>query len=145
MQRPNRRDFFSRIGDGLHGAALAWLLNGELAASETRSTYDQKPRQPDFAPRAKSVIHLFMNGGPSQVDLFDHKPELEKHAGAAAPRDIANQLEFTDEVGTLMPSPYGFSRHGQCGMEISDLLPGLGSVADDITLIRSMYGEHFNH
>ncbi len=65
MQRPNRRDFFSRIGDGLHGAALAWLLNGELAAGETRSTYDQKPRQPHFVPRAKSVIHLFMNGGPS--------------------------------------------------------------------------------
>ena len=145
MKRPNRRDFFSRIGDGIHGAALAWLLQGELSASGGRTTYDQKPRDPHFDPKAKSVIHLFMNGGPSQVDLFDHKPELEKHAGAPAPRDLANQLEFTDEVGTLMPSPYKFRKHGQCGMEISDLMPGLATVVDDITLVRSMHGEHFNH
>jgi len=152
--QPSRRDFFSRIGDGLHGAALASLLGNDLfsaspaqaaTASGRRKTYDHKLRQPHFEPKAKSVIHLFMNGGPSQVDLFDHKPMLEKHAGSAPPRDIVNQIEFTDEIGGLMPSPYSFSRRGKSGMEISDLLPRFGEVVDDITLIRSMYGEHFNH
>ena len=145
MKKPHRRDFFSRIGDGLHGAALAWLLRQDLGASERRTSYNQRPRWPHFEPTAKSVIHLFMNGGPSQVDLFNPKPELEKYAGAEAPREIVNQIEFTDEVGTLMPSPYRFRKQGECGMEISELLPGLGGVVDDVTLIRSMYGEHFNH
>ncbi len=149
-----RRGFFSRIGDGVHGAALASLLGNELfdadralAASvePTRKTFDQKPLAPHFEPKAKAVIHFFMNGGPSQVDLFDPKPTLEKFAGSAPPRDIVNQIEFADEVGTMLPSPYRFSKHGQSGMELCELLPHLGEVADDITLIRSMYGEHFNH
>ena len=150
--KPSRRDFFSRVGDGLHGAALATLLGNDLfdanplvASTPERESYDQKPRVPHFEPKAKSVIHLFMNGGPSQVDLFDHKPLLEKHAGSPPPRDIVAQIEFTDEIGGMMPSPYKFSHRGKCGMEISDLLPHLGEVVDDITLIRSMYGEHFNH
>ena len=151
--KPSRRDFFSRVGDGLHGAALASLLGHDLfdanpalaASTGERESYDQKPRAPHFEPKAKSVIHLFMNGGPSQVDLFDHKPLLEKYADSAPPRDIVAQLEFTDEIGGMMPSPYKFSRRGKCGMEISDLMPHLGEVVDDITMIRSMYGEHFNH
>ena len=149
---PSRRDFFSRIGGGLHGAALAALLGNDLfdanpltASTPQRESYDHKPRRPHFEPKAKSVIHLFMNGGPSQVDLFDHKPLLEKYAGSPPPRDIVTQIEFTDEIGGMMPSPYKFSRRGKCGMEISDLLPHFGEVVDDITLIRSMYGEHFNH
>ena len=137
----SRREFFSRLGDGLHGAALATLLSGDLAASGVR-TYDLKARPPHFQPRATSVIHLFMNGGPSQVDLFDRKPALERLAGSAAPRDIINQIEFANEVGGLLPSPYEFKRHGESGMELSSLLPHLGEVADDITLVRSMYGEH---
>src|SRR5438132_13408425 len=86
-----------------------------------------------------------MDGGPSQVDLFDPKPALQKFAGAAAPRDILNQIEVANEVGGLLPTPFKFLRRGRCGMEISELLPQLGECADDITLIRSMYGEHFNH
>ena len=86
-----------------------------------------------------------MNGGPSQVDLFDPKPELARLAGSAPPRDILNKIEFADQVGGLLPSPYKFNRHGRCGMELTELLPHLGEVVDDITLIRSMYGEHFNH
>ena len=153
-QSPSRRDFFSRFSDGLHGAALASLLGADLFSTNpaqaapavgSRKVYDQKARQPHFEPKAKSVIHLFMNGGPSQVDLFDRKPMLEKHAGSPPPRDIVNEIEFTDEIGGLMPSPYSFSRRGNCGMEISDMLPHFGEVVDDITLIRSMYGEHFNH
>jgi hypothetical protein len=91
------------------------------------------------------VIHLFQNGGPSQVDLFDPKPTLQKFAGTAPSRDIVNEIEFADQIGTMLPSPFSFRRYGKCGMELSELLPNLGECADEITLIRSMYGEHFNH
>ena len=146
----NRRSFFSRIGDGIHGAALATLLGADLYsgrpafASESRVRGFQ-PRQPHFEAKADAVIHLFMNGGPSQVDLFDPKPALAKHAGKEAPRDILNQLESPQQVGGFLPSPYKFAKHGQSGMEVSEALPHLAGGVDDITLIRSMYGEHFNH
>ena len=144
-----RREFFSRIGDGLYATALATLLGDDLfpanPALAGNGTHDLKPRAPHYRPQAKSVIHLFMNGGPSQVDLFDPKPELARLAGSAPPRDILNKIEFADQVGGLLPSPYKFKRHGHCGMELTELLPHLGEVVDDITLIRSMYGEHFNH
>jgi hypothetical protein len=145
----SRRDFFSRIGNGLHGAALASLLGADLIPAATTEggprVYDLKVRPPHFAPKAKAVIHLFMNGGPSQVDLFDPKPALQKYAGTPPSRDIVSEIEFADQVGSVLPSPFQFSRHGKCGMELSELLPHLGGCADDITLIRSMYGEHFNH
>lgn len=147
QNQPSRRDFFSRIGNGLHGVALASLLGGgRLAATEAGPRmYDLKVRPPHFAPKAKAVIQLFMNGGPSQVDLFDPKPALQKFAGSPPSRDIVSEIEFADQIGSVLPSPFKFSKHGQCGMELSELLPHLGEVADDITLIRSMYGEHFNH
>ena len=149
----SRREFFSRFADGLHGSALAWLLGGDLFSSnpslastaEGHGPYDLKPKAPHFKPKAKSVIHLFMNGGPSQVDLFDPKPMLSKHAGSAAPRDIVNQIEFANEVGGLLPSPFQFAKHGKSGMEVSELLPHLSECVDDMALIRSMYGDHFNH
>jgi hypothetical protein len=126
----SRRGFFTRMADGVHGAALAALAAPAVAAGPAR---------------AKAVIHLFMNGGPSQVDLFDPKPLLQRLAGSAPPRDIANEIEFTNEVGGMLPSPFAFKRYGKSGIEISELLPGLGSVIDDVCLIRSTYGEHFNH
>src|SRR5436190_3899308 len=96
----SRRDFFSRFGSGLHGAALASLLSHELAAAAVvdhgPKLYDLKPKQPHVTPKAKAVIHLFQNGGPSQVDLFDPKPALQKFAGTAPSRDIVNQIEFAD-------------------------------------------------
>jgi uncharacterized protein DUF1501 len=149
----SRRDFFSRIGDGLHGSALAWLLGSDLFSAnlalaanvEGQGPYDLKPKPSHFQPKAKSIIHLFMNGGPSQVDLFDPKPILSKFAGSAAPRDIVNQIEFTNQVGGLLPWPFKFAKHGKSGIEVSELLPHLSECVDDITLIRSMYGEHFNH
>ncbi|MDE2926004.1 MAG: DUF1501 domain-containing protein [Acidobacteriota bacterium] len=145
-----RREFFSRLSDGLYGTALATLLGEDLYSSSNpalagNGVHDLKPRAPHYRPQAKAVIHLFMNGGPSQVDLFDPKPELARLAGSAPPRDILNKIEFADQVGGLFPSPYKFKRRGRCGMELSELLPHLGEVVDDITLIRSMYGEHFNH
>jgi Protein of unknown function (DUF1501) len=149
----SRREFFSRIADGLHGSALAYLLgsdlfsgNSTLAASvQEHGPYDLKPKAAHFQPKARSVIHLFMNGGPSQVDLFDPKPMLSKFAGSAAPRDIVNQIEFANQVGGFLPSPFKFAKHGKSGIEVSELLPHLSKCVDDIALVRSMYGEHFNH
>ncbi len=142
----SRRGFFSRFGDGLQGAALASLLGADLYANEASPrVYDLAPRPPHFPVKTKAVIHLFMNGGPSQVDLFDPKPALAKFAGSAPPRDLASQIEFTDQAGGILPSPFTFKRYGKSGIELSELLPGLGEVIDDVCLVRSMYGEHFNH
>ena len=142
----SRRTFFNRMADGVHGAALLSLFGADLgAASEGSKVYDLKPKQPHFSPKAKAVIHLFQNGGPSQVDLFDPKPALRKFAGTAPSRDIVNEIEFADQIGTMLPSPFAFRPYGKCGMELTELLPNLGECADDLTLIRSMFGEHFNH
>ena len=149
---PTRRCFFSRVGDGLHGAALAYLLGQDLfspsvalAESSDQRVYDLEERNPHFEPKAKSVIQFFMNGGPSQVDLFDPKPALQMYAGQAPGRDLANDIEFINEAGGLMPSPYKFAKRGQSGLEISEILPHLSEHADDIALIRSMFTTHFNH
>ena len=103
----SRRTFFSRVSDGLHGAALAYLLGGDLFSSNpalaaTRNRVnDLRPRNPHFEPKATSVIQFFMNGGPSQVDLFDPKPALTKYAGQPPGRDLANDIEFINEAGVL--------------------------------------------
>ena len=129
---------------------MASLLASDLFPSNTGRpedprAYDLKPRVPHYQPRAQSVIHLFMNGGPSQVDLFDPKPALEKYSGQPPGRDLANDIEFIDEAGGFMPSPYRFTKHGQSGMEVSELLPHLSQHVDDIALIRSMHTTNFNH
>ncbi len=138
-----RRDFFSRISDGMMGTALAALFTQDLAAKQ--AIYDLTPKKPHHEPKAKAVIQLFMNGGPSQVDLFDYKPALEKFAGQPPSRDLAAEVRAVRETGGLMPSPYKFSRHGKSGLEFSELLPHLGKVADEIAVIRSMYTTHLAH
>jgi hypothetical protein len=140
---PTRRDFFSRISDGLMGAALAGLLAEDLGAKE--SLYDLTPKKPQHAPKAKAVIQLFQNGGPSQVDLFDYKPALEKYAGQPPSRDLAAEVRAVRETGGLMPSPYKFSKHGQSGIAISELLPHTAKVVDDIAVVRSMFTTHLAH
>jgi len=145
--RPSRRDFFSSMADGLHGAALALLLGGDLRAASIVQprVYDLKPKQPHFPGRAKSVIQLFMTGGPSQVDLFNPKPMLQKFAGQATSRDLASEIRAVREAGGLLPSPFKFTRHGQSGIEISELLPHLARQADDLAVIRSMFTTHISH
>lgn len=148
----SRRDFFSGFGDGLCGVALASLLGADLfspnlalAAPSDRKVYDLKPRPPHFAPRAKSVIHFFMMGGPSQVDLFDPKPMLEKYQGQSAGHDLALVVPNVHNMGGLTPTPFKFARHGKSGMEISELMPHLAEHVDDIALIRSMFSTQTNH
>ena len=146
-----RRDFFSRIADGLHGAALASLLGSELAGSSARASgnehavYDLTPKPPHFAPGAKAVIQLFMNGGPSQVDLFDPKNDLQKYAGKTPSKDLTAVVVTPEANAGILPSPYRFEKRGESGLVFSDLLPHMAQVADEFTMIRSMFTETPNH
>ena len=139
-----RRDFFNRIVDGVHGAALASILGSDLHGAELKP-FDLTPKLPQQPAKAKAVIQLFMNGGPSQVDLFDPKPTLKRLAGSKPSRELAFAISNGKESGTLFPTPFEFKPRGQSGMEISNALPHIAECADDIALIRSMYGEHANH
>ena len=155
----NRRGFFHRAADGLHGAALAYLLSrdvfggsGVLAAEAehsantlSRRVYDLKPRPPHFEPKAKAVIQLFQNGGPSQVDLFDPKPVLDKNHGKSIFHEIAADVSSPESAGGLMRSPYKFAQHGQSGIWLSEVMPHLAEVVDEIAVVRSMFNNHPNH
>jgi hypothetical protein len=150
--RLSRRDFFSSFANGLHGSALAYLFGRDLIAPRSLNAAgpgtgfaDLRAKAQHFPAKAKSVIHLFMSGGPSQVDLFDPKPMLKKYEGQPPSRELANDIEFIEQAGGMMPSPFKFSKCGQSGIEVSELLPHLSQQVDDITLIRSMFTTHFNH
>ncbi len=143
-----RRSFFDDVGGGFFGTALAYLLGEELIASENgeqRRIYDLRPRQPHQEPKARSVIHLFMNGGPSQMDLFDPKEELNRRHGESYFNKIAGEVEFIGSAGALMRSPYKFRQHGECGMWVSEVMPHLAKGVDDIALVRSMHTTTFAH
>jgi hypothetical protein len=149
----SRRGFFQHVSGGIYGAALAYLLGRDLqigmglraAEDAGKQPLDLKPRPPHFAPKAKSVIHLFMNGGPSQMDLFDPKPMLEKHHGDPYFSKIAGEVENPRSAGALMRSSFKFAKHGQCEMWVSDAMPHLARQVDDIALIRSMYTTNLTH
>jgi hypothetical protein len=150
--KTSRRDFFARTSDGLLGAALTHLLSGDFLGgqsalgSDASVPLDLKSRQGHHPARAKSVIQLFMNGGPSQMDLFDPKPVLNRMDGKPFPgnvEEIGNQS--TTGIGVMMGGQYNFSRHGQSGMWMADVLPHTAKMADDICLINSMWTDHPNH
>jgi hypothetical protein len=144
----DRRGFFHRVSGGTVGAALTYLLGQDLlrgAAPPADRPPDLKPRKPHFAPKARSVIHLFMNGGPSQMDLFDPKPALDRHHGEAYFDRIAGEVEFIKDAGALMRSPFKFARHGRCGAWVSEVMPHLAGVVDDLAFIRSMYTTNLTH
>ncbi len=121
------------------------LLGVELKARASDQPVDLKPRKPNFEAKARAVIHLFMNGGPSQMDLFDPKPELDKRHGQAYFAKIAGEVENPHSAGALMRSSFKFAKRGQCGMWVSDALPHLAKHVDDIALIRSMFTTNLTH
>ncbi|HEY2952692.1 MAG TPA: DUF1501 domain-containing protein [Verrucomicrobiae bacterium] len=152
----NRRDFLTSSASGLGLLALASLFRdqGLLAADLERSPAAavQLPmagvRGPHFAPAARACIFIFMEGAPSQMDLFDPKPKLNELNGQKLPESMTREVRFAflqKESAVLMGSPRQFRPQGKCGMELSDLLPHLGSCADDIALVRSMHTDQFNH
>lgn len=130
-----RREMLTRSAAGFGMLGLASVLSDErrAAAESTLSADPLASRAPHFEPKAKHLIFLFMNGGPSHVDLLDYKPELEKQAGKSGPG------------GNYLPSPYKFHKHGASGVEVSELLPHVGSCIDDICVVRSMYTSTPNH
>ena len=141
-----RRNFFRNCAGGIGTMALANLLESE-GYGATVDTNPLAPKPPMFAPKARNVIFMFMEGGPSQLDLFDPKPELEKWDGKPLPASLTKdlQLAFIKPTAAVLASRRKFTPRGQCGMEISDFLPHLGEVADDICLVRSMHTDAFNH
>lgn len=140
----SRRELFQRSVLGLGAAALSSLTSDAYANSNDIS---KSTRKPHFAPKAKRVIFLHMTGGPSHVDLFDPKPQLTKYDGKEVPDEFVKGIEFgfIRDKPALMRSPYKFTKHGECGMDISDRLPLLAKQADKMTLIRSMVSDEFNH
>jgi hypothetical protein len=150
MTHYSRRHFLEQQAFGISGLALAWLMqqDGVHAAPAKplleRPTYDLLPRSTPKPPQAKAMISLFMQGGPSHIDLCDPKPELNKRHLQTYTGDIKYD-NAAEASAKLFGSPWKFSKYGQCGMDLSELLPHLGSVADDICLIRSMHTGVNNH
>jgi hypothetical protein len=140
-----RRDFLCRSGMGFAALGLAGLMSdtGLLAAGEAGSVPNPlAPRQPHFPAKAKRVIHLFMNGGPSHVDTFDPKPLLAKLSGKPLPMPT---LRTERRTGAAFPSPFQFQRYGKSGIEVSELFPHVARSIDDIAVIRSMHADVPNH
>ena len=145
-----RRDFLATSSCGLGTLALASLLkqDGLLAEDASIPANPLSTRVSHFAPKAERCIFIFLEGGPSQMDLFDPKPLLNKYDGQPLPDSIVGNAKFAflqKESATVMGTKRIFKKHGQCGMEISDLLPNIATCADDIALIRSMHTTQFNH
>jgi hypothetical protein len=146
-----RRHFFSRGKNLLGGAALASLLGDAFAQQAVASSSGVKAAGPHFAPKAKRVIYLHMVGGPSQMDLFDYKPEMVKWYDKDLPDSVRQGQRLTTMTAgqsrfPIAPSKFRFEQRGQCGMWMNaDLLPNLGKVADDICWMRSLHTEAINH
>ena len=141
----SRRDLLRRSGTGFGALALAGLVGQETMAASRTGTAVELPttaKAPHHAGRAKHVIHIYLNGGMSQVDTFDPKPELTRRAGQMLP---FTNLQTERRTGTALASPFRFSRHGQSGIEVSEIFPYLAQCVDDLTVVRSMYAELSNH
>ena len=147
----SRRNFFTSSGSGLGGIALTSMLAEERvlrAELDVDAANPLLPKEPHFAPKAKSCIFVFLAGAPSHVDLYDPKPVLAERNGQKLPKSLTEQVRFAfikKESAILMGSKRKFTKHGDCGMELCDLLPNVGTCADDIALVRSMHTDAFNH
>jgi uncharacterized protein (DUF1501 family) len=142
-----RRQFFKDCGAGLGTLALASLLNDKLFAAAASPADPLFPKVPHFAPKAKNIIYLHMAGAPSQLDLLDYKPKLVELNNQKIPEEMIKneRFAFIKGVPKLLGSPHKFRKHGQSGAEISDALPYLATVADEIAIVRSMRTDQFNH
>ncbi len=137
-----RRAALTSCAMSLSGLALRGMLHAE-SVSQPRTSFDMKPRVPHNRPRARAVIQLFQNGGPSQMDLFDPKPELNRQAGKPHPGDVETfQL---NNKNIIFPTQFEITRHGDCGMHFGSPLPEMAKMADDWCMIRSMHTVNNNH
>lgn len=142
--QPTRRDFLSWTGHGLGSAALATLMLKDGSAKAGITKPQAGDPWPHFQAPAKRIIHICACGGVSQVDSFDYKPTLEKHHGQKY-GDISSADVFFGKIGLLRKSDWAFRKRGESGLWISELFPNLAEVADELTIIKSMYAETSNH
>ncbi|MEO6786581.1 MAG: DUF1501 domain-containing protein, partial [Chthoniobacteraceae bacterium] len=143
-----RRHFLRDCGVGLGKIALAGLLTDSLRAGAAALPANPlAPRQPHFTGKAKRVIHLFMAGAPSQLEMFDYKPELAKLEGKPLPPSVigGQRYAFIRPDAAVLGPRYKFSKHGKSGAELSEMLPHLATVADEICLVKSVSTDQFNH
>ena len=145
-ERLSRRHLLRQTAGGIGALALAHLLSPQLGAAEPAKG-PMAPRMPHFAPKATRVIFLSMAGAPSQIDLFDDKPKLRELNGQDIPESYTKGERFAFIKGTpkMLGSPFKFARHGRSGQELSELLPHLGGIADEVAIVRSLHTEQFNH
>ena len=150
----SRRQFLLRVGGGFGALALTYLLQhgaraeatGEAPISETPPLSPLAARQPHFPPTAKNVIFLFMDGGPSHLDLFDPKPQLNRYAGQPLPDSIERPITAMGvSDNPLLECKRTFTQHGECGLWVSDWLPHIATCADDLAVIRSCWADGLNH
>ncbi len=144
----SRRDLLGRLGNGFAALGLMGLMGESALGASFQSKGQQRdaynplaPKLPPMKAKAKRVIFLFMNGGPSQVDTFDPKPALEKYAGKPIPLHLPTERK----TGAAFPSPFGFKKYGQSGIEVSDIFPNVAKHVDDMVVIRSMHADVPNH
>jgi uncharacterized protein (DUF1501 family) len=145
-----RRQFFGRTATGIGVAALASLLNRDAARADDMTPRAGVLRALHHAPKAKRVIYLFMSGGPSHIDLYDYKPQLRRHHGQELPASIRMGQRVTGMTAGQSSFPcvapmFRFHRHGKCGLWLSELLPHIGTIADDIAVVKSLHTEAINH
>src|SRR5262245_37669843 len=144
-----RRSFLATSASGIGTLALASLLRDDrLLAAEADVANPLAPKPAQFAPKAKACICFYLEGAPSQLDLWDPKPKLNELNGQKLPDSMTKNVRFAfiqKEGARLMGSPRKFTKHGQCGMELSDFLPHLATCVDDIAWVRSMHTDAFNH
>ena len=146
-----RRWFFQQCGVGLGSIAAAHLLGGSASAADPiagdPALNPLSPKKPHFAPKAKRVIYLFMAGAPSHLELFDYKPQLAKFDGTLPPPDLLKgyRAAFINPNSKLLGPRFQFAKHGKSGAEISELLPHLAEVVDDVAIVRSLTTDAFNH
>lgn len=148
QQAFHRRALLQAGGLNVGAVALGLLLGEPASSAPSASNADlPSPPRPHFAPRAKRIIYLHMIGAPSQLDLFDHKPELNRQDGQPCPEELTKGKRFAFIGGpkSLAGSPFKFKRYGECGHEISELMPHLSKVADDLTFVHSLHTNEINH
>ena len=146
-----RRHFFGQCGVGVGKIALASLLGSRLVAAPAKAENPMAPKPPHFPAKVKSVIYLFMAGAPSQLELFDYKPKLQEYDGKVAPESLfqgkrfAFMDTFVKEPPKLLGTRREFKQHGKCGAYVSDLMPNVGTVVDDVAFISGISTDNFNH
>jgi hypothetical protein len=129
--------------NGIGGAALVWMLHQEELLGAASELYDLRPKKPQFAPKARSVIYLYMGGGPSTIDMFDPKPILKKYDGQDSPVKVSGRrLGLSQKI---MASPWEFKQYGASGRWVSELMPNFATVVDHTTFLRGLSTDRVDH